>query len=400
MRDNSSGSLTGIRVVEAGVLLAGPFCGQLLGDLGAEVIKVEAPGLGDPMRRWGQSNAVGESLWWPIVARNKKSIELDLRNPAGQMAFRKLAAVADVVIENFRPGTLEKWGIGYEQLREINPRLIMVRVSGFGQTGPYAHRAGYASVGEAMGGLRHVVGYPDLPPSRVGISLGDTLAGTFGALGALAALHERGGSGEGQMVDCAIYEAVLACMESLIPEYVIGGHIRERTGAILKNVAPSSVYPARDGDLIIAANQDTVFRRLCAAMNMPGLADDPKFSDHTSRGENQQELDELISEWSSPQSMVELERLLESFGVPAGRIYCAPDMLEDAHFKARNTIVEVKHDRLGQFPMQNIFPKLSRTPSTIRWPGPELGSHNQEVLADLLRLSEAEIAEAQKTSSS
>lgn len=387
--------LKGIRVIEAGVLLAGPFCGQLLGDFGAEVIKIEQPRVGDPMRAWGQAESNGHSLWWPIIARNKKSVELDLRRPSGQAAFRSLVAKADIVLENFRPGTFENWGIGYDQLKAVNPRIIMVRVTGYGQTGPYATRAGYASVGEAMGGLRHVVGYPDRPPSRVGISIGDTLAGTFAAFGAVLALHERARTGTGQIVDSAIYEACLAVMESLIPDYVIAGHIRERTGSSLKNVAPSNIYPTRDGELVIAANQDTVFKRLATAMERPELAEDPRYATHLARGAHQEELDALIGQWSSTFDSRALADLLERHGVPVGRIYTVPDMLEDAQFAAREAIINVAHDKLGRFPMQNVVPKLSRSPGQIHWVGPALGEHSNEILAGLLGLSEQEITEAQ-----
>ena len=266
------GPLGDLRVLELGTLLAGPFCGQLLGDLGAEVIKIEPPGQGDPMRVWGRQKAGDPSLWWPVIARNKKAITLDLRQAEGQALLLELAAKSDFLLENFRPGTLEKWNLGWERLHAANPRLIMIRVSGYGQTGPYAARAGFGAIGEAMGGLRYVVGDPGSPPARVGISLGDSLAATFACVGALSALHHRERTGEGQVVDSAIYEAVLGMMESLVTEFDKTGYIRERTGAILPNVAPSNVYPTSDGLVLIAANQDTVFRRLCEAMGNPALA--------------------------------------------------------------------------------------------------------------------------------
>ena len=295
-----TGPLAGVRVVELGQLLAGPFCGQLLGDLGAEVIKVEDPGRGDPMREWGRVKSNGEALWWPIIARNKKSVTLDVRTPSGQAVFRRLAARADIVIENLRPGTLERWGLGYDALSQSNPGLILVRVTGFGQTGPYADYAGYGSIGEAMGGIRYVTGDPTTPPSRVGISLGDSLAAMFATIGALSALHARQRTGTGQIIDCALYEAVLAVMESLITEYDVAGHIRERTGSILPKIAPSNVYPTSDGELVvIGANQDTVFRRLAGAMGRPELADDPRFATHGARGEHQALLDDTIAEWSA-----------------------------------------------------------------------------------------------------
>ena len=379
-----AGPLQDIRVLELGTLLAGPFCGQLLGDLGAEIIKIEPPGQGDPMRVWGRQKPGEPSLWWPVVGRNKKAITLDLRQQEGQALLLELAAKADFVVENFRPGTLEKWGLGWEQLSAVNPRLIMVRVSGYGQTGPYAGRAGFGAVGEAMGGLRYVVGDPSTPPSRVGISIGDSLAATFACVGALSALHYRDRTGRGQVVDSAIYEAVLGMMESLITEYDQTGYIRERTGAILPNVAPSNVYPTRDGLVLIAGNQDTVFRRLCEAMEQKALADDPRYDSHQSRGAHQQELDELIARWTAGQSTHAVLHLMDLHGVPAGQIYRAPEMLEDPHFAEREAIVSVPHPQFGTIRMQNVVPKLSETPGGIRRPSPALGEHNDEIYLDFL----------------
>ena len=312
------GPLTGVRVVEAGVLLAGPFCAQLLGDFGAEVIKVEQPDGGDPMRQWGREKPHGKSLWFPVVARNKKSVTCNLRMPEGQQLMRDLLAAADVFVENFRPGTLERWGLAPEELHRINPRLVVVRVTAFGQDGPYASRAGYGSIGEAMGGIRHVTGDPSTPPSRIGVCLGDSLAGTFAALGAMMGLRVAGSTGQGQVVDSAIYESVLALMESLVPEYALTGYVRERTGSILPNVAPSNAYPTRDGaTVLIAANQDTVFRRLAAVMGRPDLADDPRYATHAARGAHQAELDDLIAAWTltfQPAAQLPLQHL---GGVPA-----------------------------------------------------------------------------------
>jgi formyl-CoA transferase len=379
-----NGPLSDVRVVEMGQLLAGPFCGQLLGDLGADIIKIEPPGTGDPMRQWGREKPHGHSLWWPVVGRNKKSVTLNLRTEPGQDIARRLIAEADVLIENFRPGTLERWGMSPEALWEVNPRLVIVRVTGFGQTGPYAPRAGYGSIGEAMGGIRYVTGDPDRPPSRTGISLGDSLAGMFAALGALAALNARETTGRGQIVDSAIYEAVLAMMESLVTEWDVAGYQRERTGPILPNIAPSNVYPTADGrTILLAANQDTVFRRLAELMGKPTLGQDPRFATHGKRGENQQELDDLISEWTALFTADELLALLHDGGIPAGRIYQAADMLKDEHFIARQSIVRVSDERFGELAMQNIAPRLSETPGTVRWTGPELGAHTHEVLAGL-----------------
>jgi len=383
--DFSRGPLADLRVVELGTLLAGPFCGQLLGDMGADVIKVEPPNQGDPMRSWGREKAEGKSLWWPVVGRNKRAITLDLRQPEGQQVLKELVAKADFLLENFRPGTMEKWNCGYEQLAQVNPRLIMIRVSGFGQTGPYSRRAGFGAIGEAMGGLRYVVGDPSTPPSRMGISIGDSLAAIFGCLGALSALHYRDLTGRGQVVDSAIYEAVLSMMESLITEYDKTGHVRERTGPILPNVAPSNVYPTRDGGMVlIAANQDTVFGRLVRAMGRPELADAPEYCSHTARGEHQVQLDELLSDWTRTKSQQEILTLMEEFGVPAGLIYRAPEMLEDAHIRDRQAIVRVPHPDFGEISMQNVAPRLSETPGCVRSPSPALGQHNEEIYLDLL----------------
>jgi formyl-CoA transferase len=385
-----SGPLTDIRVVEMGQLLAGPFCGQLLADFGAEVIKIEPPGEGDPMREWGREKPYGKSLWWPVVARNKKSVTLNLRLPEAQAVVRDLVARADILIENFRPGTMERWGLGYDVLRAINPRLIMVRVTGFGQTGPYASRAGYGSIGEAMGGLRYVVGDPSTQPSRMGISIGDELAATYACLGALMALHHRERTGQGQIVDSAIYEAVLAMMESMVTEYQVAGYIRERTGPILPNVSPSNVFDTKDGKLLlVAANQDTVFRRLAQAMGQPGLATDRRYATHAARGDHQPELDALINDWTKTIDLEPLQALLEEHGVPCGLIYTAPDMLEDPHFKAREAIVDVAHPVFGSLKMQNVAPRLSATPGAVRHAGPDLGEHNTEVLGGLLGIDAA-----------
>ncbi|MBU2960421.1 CoA transferase [Citreicella sp. C3M06] len=388
------GPLSNIRVLEMGQLLAGPFCGQLLADFGAEVIKCEQPGSGDPLRVWGQEKPYGKSLWWPVVARNKKSLTLNLRSPEGQAIVHELVASTDILIENFRPGTMERWNLGYETLREINPGLIMVRVSGYGQTGPYASRAGYGSIGEAMGGLRYVVGDPSTPPSRMGISIGDELAATYACLGALMALHQRGRSGRGQVVDSAIYEAVLAMMESTVSEYDVAGYVRERTGATLPNVSPSNVFPTRDGKmLLIAANQDTVFRRLAVAMGQPELAQDDRYATHAARGVNMTDLDGLIADWTVTVDLEPLQALLEEHGVPCGLIYSAADMVKDPHFAAREAIVELPHKDFGAIKMQNVAPRLSETPGKLRHVGPDLGEHTDEVLRDLLSMTGERIAQ-------
>jgi formyl-CoA transferase len=388
------GPLSDLRVLELGTLLAGPFCGQLLGDLGAEVIKIEAPGQGDPMRVWGRQKEGEPSLWWPVVGRNKKAITLDLRQAEGQAILRELVAKADFLLENFRPGTLEKWGLGWRELSEINPRLIMIRVSGFGQTGPRAKDPGFGAIGEAMGGLRYVVGDPTTPPSRMGISIGDSLAATFACIGALSALHYREQTGRGQVVDSAIYEAVLNMMESLITDYDKRGFIRERTGAILPNVAPSNVYPTKDGLVLIAANQDTVFSRLAIAMGEPELASHPDYATHQARGARQRELDERVGRWTQSLTTTEVLEILArpETAVPSGLIYRAPDMLDDPHFKARNAIVETDHPTFGTLKMQNVAPKLSETPGGIRGPAPEMGQHNDDVYRQLLGMSDERMA--------
>jgi formyl-CoA transferase len=386
--------LADVRVVEVGQLLAGPFCGQLLGDFGAQIIKVEDPGRGDPMRQWGREKPYGMSLWWPVVARNKKSVTANLRDERGQDLVRRLAAESDVLLENFRPGTLERWGLGPEQLWAINPKLVITRVTGFGQSGPYAPQAGFGSIGEAMGGIRYVTGDADRAPSRAGISLGDALAATFAALGTLVALHARQATGNGQVVDSAIYEAVLAMMESMLPEWALAGYQRERTGPVLPNVAPSNVYPTADGDLIlIAANQDSVFRRLAGVMEKPELADDERYATHGARGANMAGLDDLIAAWTATHEADDLLGRLHDGGVPAGRIFRAQDMFDDPHFAARESIVRIAHPAFGELPMPNVFPRLSATPGRVRHAGPELGEHNDEIYRGLLGLDDGQLAD-------
>lgn len=386
MTSPATGPLRGVRVLELGQVVAGPFCGQVLADLGADVVKVEPPGVGDVLRQWGwMPKGPAErqdSLWWRVAARGKRSLTLDLRRPEGQAVARRLAAEVDVLVENFRPGTLERWGLGYDALAELNPGLVLVRISGYGQDGPYAGRAGYASIGEAMGGLRALTGYPDRPPVRVGLSLGDSLTGLMGALGAVAALVDRQTSGRGQVVDAAIYEAVLALTEGLVPEWSVAGLERERTGAVLRGIAPSNVYPAADGEVLVAANQDSVFRRLCEVMGRPELADDPRYADHQARGERMEELDALIAGWTSSRPAGELLEQLHAAGVPAGLLYTPADMAEDPHFRARGALAEVEDPELGPLLMPAVAPRFSRTPGGVRWPGPRLGQHTDEVLAE------------------
>jgi formyl-CoA transferase len=387
---SNSGALAGLKVIETGQLLAGPFCGQLLGDMGADVIKIEPPGAGDPMRNWGLGE---EKVHWEVIARNKRSITCNLRVPEGQELARRLIAKADVLIENFKPGTLERWGLGPAELHAINPGLIIARMSGYGQYGPYANRAGFGGIGEAMGGWRYIVGEPDRPPSRMGISIGDTLCATFGCLGVLAALHWRDKTGEGQVIDSALYEAVLQVMEGLIPEYDRNGVIRERSGSVLKGVAPSNIYTCKDGSYMIAANSDAIFARLCQAMGRPELAQDERYATHIARGKHQEELDALINAWTSTLTVDEVDALMVEHSIPAGRIYRAPEMIADPHFQAREAIIEVETQTRGRLKMQNAFPKLSKTPSSIRRPAPAFpGQDNAEVYGEWLGLGADDLA--------
>jgi formyl-CoA transferase len=373
------GALSDIRVIELGQLIAGPFCGQLLGDMGADVIKVEPPGAGDPMRQWGNGE---HKVWWEVIGRNKRSVSLDLRRPEGQALARRVVADADIMIENFKPGTMEKWGLDPAALHALNPRLIIVRISGYGQTGPYSDRAGFGGIGEAMGGWRAIVGDPDRPPSRMGVSIGDTLAATYGCMGALAALHAREATGKGQVIDTALYESVLQVMESLVAEYDVNGIVRQRSGSILPGIAPSNVYPCADGEYMIGANGDAIFARLCEAMGRPKLASDARYATHIARGEHQGELDAIIAKWTATLTVDALEALMTAHSVPAGRVYRAPDMLADPHFAAREAILTVPHPAHGSVRMQNAFPKLSDTPSSVRRPAPAIpGQDNAEVLS-------------------
>lgn len=374
------GPLVGLRVLELGSFIAGPFAGQLLGDYGADVIKVEAPGDGDPMRRWG-TIVDGQSLWWPAIARNKKSVAINLRRPEGRAIVRTLAGRCDVVLENFRPGRLAEWGLGYSDLVELNPGVILVHVSGFGQSGPRAGEAGFGSIGEAVGGIRFTTGSPQLPPSRTGISLGDSLAALFAVVGTLSAVVARDRSGLGQEVDVAIYEAVAALMESSMVDYERTGLLRQRSGGVLPGVSPSNAYSASDGaQIVLAANADGVFRRLCAAMDRPDLASDMRYATHGARGANMAALDAEIDGWFRTRSSDELLEALGEAGVPAGKIFTAADMLTDLHYAARDMVVRLDD---GAGPMPGVVPKFSRTPGRVDSTGPSLGAHTREVLREL-----------------
>ena len=385
-----TGALAGLRVLEVGHIIGGPFCGHLFADHGAEVIKVEPPGSGDPMRAWGGLYR-GVGLYWTIIGRGKKSVTLDLRAPEGQEAFRELARTADVVVENFRPGTMERWGLGFAALSAVNPRLVMVRISGFGQSGPYRDRAGFGAVAEAMSGFRYLSGEPGRPPVRVGISIGDALAATQGFAGALMALWNRdhaGGSGRGQLIDVALYEAMWMYMESTLAEYAKLGRVRQPSGSLLPGIAPSNVYPAADGTwIVIGANQDSVFARLAKAMDRPEWGSpDSLFATHEGRGEAQAQLDAEIARWTSGLPADELLEVLSEAGVPCGRIYNARDIAADPHYSARDMILSVPEPGLGgePVPMPGVVPKLSATPGAVSRGAPLLGEHSDEVLGAVL----------------
>lgn len=391
------GPLAGVRVLELGMLLAGPFTGRLLGDMGAEIIKIEPPGKPDPMRDWGHARYEGRSLWWPVQSRNKKCVTLDLRQERGQALLIELAKRADVLVENFRPGTLEKWGIGPAELWAINPKLVIARVSGYGQTGPYAARAGFASVAEAMGGIRYMNGFPGEPPPRMHLSLGDSLAGMFATMGVLAALYKRDALGfeRGQVVDVSLVESCFALLESTVPEYDRLGIVRGPGGTGLKGVAPSNIFKSSDGSwMVIAANADGVFGRLCEAMGQPELASDPRFATHSARGENQEAIEAIVREWAAARDMAEIDRVLNDAGVICGPIYTIADIFADKHFWAREMLLEHTDPGFGAYIGPGIVPKFSETPGAVRWSGTwEEGSHNQDVYGGLLGLADEEIAE-------
>ena len=395
-RDTSgSGPLVGVRVIELGMLLAGPFSGRLLGDMGAEVIKVEPPGKPDPMREWGHERYNGRSLWWPVQSRNKKCVTLNLRTERGQQLLLDLVGHADVVTENFRPGTLERWNLGYEQLSEANPRIILARVSGYGQTGPYKDRAGFAAVAEAMGGLRYINGFPGEPPPRTGISLGDSLAAMFATQGILAALYWRDalGGDRGQVIDVSLMEACFSLLESAVPEYDRLGKVREPSGTNLKGVAPSNLFKSKDGKwVVIAANHDSVFRRLCEAMGMPELADDERFATHLARGENQEEIEGIIAEWAARRAATEIDTVLNDSGVVCGPVYSIADIFDDPQFRERDMLIEHQDPDIGSYLGPGLVPKFSETPGEVKWSGPRAeGTHNAEIYGGLLGLSDDEL---------
>ena len=376
--------LDGLKVLEMGTLIAGPFCGRLLAEFGAEVIKIETPGEGDPLRKWRKlHDAEGEqtSLWWYAQARNKKSVTVNLREKEGQDIVRKLAQEADIIVENFRPGTLEKWNLGFDALAATNPRLIMVRLSGFGQTGPYKDRVGFGAIGESMGGMRYITGYPDRAPVRVGISIGDSLAAMYGAMGALMALHQRHKTGRGQVVDVALYEAVFSMMESMLPEFGMTGFVRERSGASLPGIVPSNTYLCGDGQyVVIGANGDSIFKRMMLAIGRPDLAHDPALADNAGRTRRTRELDDAIGSWTGANTLDQVLEILAQADVPSGRIYSIADIVADMQFQARGMIEKHKLGDNAEVWLPGIVPKLSATPGGTRWVGPRLGEHTAEVL--------------------
>lgn len=390
------GPLAGVRVVELGMLLAGPFTGRLLGDMGAEIIKIEPPGQPDPLREWGKARYEGRSLWWPVQSRNKKCCTLDLRTGKGQDILLELAKRSDALVENFRPGTLERWNVGPERLWEANPGLVIARISGYGQTGPYAARAGFASVAEAMGGIRYINGFPGEPAPRIHISLGDSLAGMFAAQGILAALYRRDalGGGRGQVIDVSLMESCFALLESTVPEYDRMGIVRGPGGTGLQGVAPSNIFRSSDGKwMVIAANADKVFRRLCEAMGRPELADDPRFATHLDRGEHQEAIEEIVAGWAAARDAAEIDRVLNEAGVICGPIYTIADIFEDPQFRARDMLVRHEDPEFGEYVGPGIVPKFSETPGEVRWSATwEEGSHNRDVYGGLLGLSDDELA--------
>ena len=381
--------LEGLRILEMGQLLAGPFASVMLAWFGAEVIKIEPPGVGDPLRTW-RAMYKGTALWWYILGRNKKCITVNLREPKGQEIVRRLVEKVDVVLENFKPGTMEKWGLGYEVLKKINPRIIMTRVSGWGQTGPNSSKPGFASVAEGVGGLRYVNGFPDQPPVRLNLSLGDTLAGLHAALGIMMAVYRRDikGSGTGQMVDVGIYEAVFNMMEGIVPEYDKCGVIRGREGTRLSGIVPTGTYPCKDGTyIIIGGNSDSIFKRMMEAMGRPDMAGDPRFKHNNDRVKHVDEIEDAIIAWTRQHGHDEVLRILEGVGVPTGPIYSVVDMMKDPHFQARGLFEQVPLGDGDSVTLPTMIPKLSETPGRTEWIGPPLGFHNQEVLGGLLGMT-------------
>ncbi|WP_432240321.1 CaiB/BaiF CoA transferase family protein [Herbaspirillum robiniae] len=379
-----SGPLKGIRVIEIGTLIAAPFAARMMAEFGAEVIKIEAPVHGDPIRKWRKLHE-GTSLWWYLQSRNKKSLSVNLKSAEGIALIGRLAAEADVLIENMKPGALENLGLGWDVLHALNPKLTLVRISGYGQTGPYKDRPGFGAIGEAMGGMRYTTGEPDGVPARAGVSLGDSLASLHGVIGALMSLlRVKTGQGEGQVVDVSLVESVFNLMESTVPEYDLLGHVRERSGGALPGIAPSNTYPTRDGSfVVIAGNSNPIFKRLMHTIGRADLADDPALEHNDGRVQQVALLDAAIAGWTSAHTIAEVLDALEQAGVPSGRIYSVADIVADPHYQARDMILPARLPDGVEVKMPGIVPKLSDTPGEVRWQGPSLGQHTGEILAGL-----------------
>ncbi len=385
-------ALQGIRVLEMGTLIAGPFAARLLGDFGAEVIKIEPPGQGDPHREWGAMTDKG-ALWFPIQARNKRSVTVDLRKPEGQEIIRRLARECDILIENFRPGSLEKWHLGPDVLHAENPRLIVVRISGFGQTGPYRARPGFGNIAEAMGGIRYITGFPDRPPVRVGMSLADHVASLYAAIGALTALQSRQVTGKGQVVDVALTEGMFSFLQDALPQYKTLGAIQERTGNDLFKTAPSNVYQTSDGAwMAISGNNNSIFVRLMNAIGWPDLHQDPRLQTNPGRAEHAHMLDEIIGAWAREHTAAQVWEILEAAEVPFGPVYNIADIANDPQYQAREMILDIPHPLLGSIAMPGIVPKLSDTPGEVKWPAPSLGADTDEVLRRLAGMDDDVLA--------
>ena len=394
--------LTGVKVIEMGQLIAGPFCGKILAEFGAEVIKIEPPATadsagGDPLRSWRQLHN-GTSLWWSLQARNKKSVAVNLRVAEGQEIIRKLVKDADILIENFRPGALEKWNLSWEQLSAINPKLVMVRLSGYGQTGPYKDRPGFGLIGEAMGGIRYVTGYPDRAPVRVGLSLGDAIAAMYGAIGALMALHHRNvNGGNGQVVDVALYEAVFSLMESMLPEFGMTGYVRERTGSSLPGIVPSNSYTTKDGKyVVIGGNGDSIFKRFMHAIGRSDMANDPAFANNAGRVARTDDIEKVIADWCAAHERAHVLRVLEEAEVPSGSIYSIQDIVRDVHYQARDMIQTHTLSDGQDISLPGIVPKFTDTPGETKWLGPKLGEHTREIL-QAIGYSDEQLAQLRNT---
>jgi crotonobetainyl-CoA:carnitine CoA-transferase CaiB-like acyl-CoA transferase len=388
-----AGPLAGVRVLELGSLIAGPFCGRILADFGADVVKIEPPGDGDPLRTWSVVTEHG-SLWAMTQSRNKRSVSVDLRTPEGREIVRKLANQTQVLIENFRPGKMEEWGLGFEELAKENPALVMVRVSGFGQTGPYSHRPGFGNIAESMGGIRYITGWADRPPLRMGLSIGDSIAALYAVIGTMVALREAERTGTGQVVDVALSESVFSMLEAIVPEYGYDGRVRERSGNFLPGAAPTNMYPSKDGRwLAIGANADNIFRRFAAAIGQPELASDPRYVTNQVRRQHVAELDALITEWTSSLTLDEAMAILDKADVPAGPVYSVKDIVEDPQYQSREMLLDLPDSRIGHLLMPGVVPKLSRTPGEVRTAGSDVGADTAAVLGEMLDLDATALAD-------